>query len=71
MSTIIIQVILFNTVLHSEGNGVCLEDAPSASAIETDPTALAGLTFDADEQCQAQMGSNFSFCTDFLNVSYV
>ena len=37
----------------SAGNGVCLEDEPSANATQTDPTALPGLTFDADAQCQA------------------
>ena len=53
---------------HSAGNGVCLEDEPSASAAETDPTALVGLTFDADAQCQAQMGPDAFFCTFLLNV---
>jgi len=32
---------------------MCLEDALSAGATQTDPTALAGLRFDADVQCQA------------------
>ena len=47
---------------------MCLEDAPSASAMPADPTALAGLTFDADAQCQAQRGPDAFFCTDFINV---
>ena len=53
------------------GNGVCLEDEPSADATQTDPTALPGLTFDADAQCQALLGSNAFFCTDSINVSYL
>ena len=53
------------------GNGVCLEDEPSPAATQTDPTALPGLTFDADAQCQAQMGPDAFFCTSFIDVSYV
>ena len=53
----------------SAGNGVCLEDAPSTSATQTDPTALPGMTVSADAQCQALMGSNAFFCTSFTNVS--
>ena len=55
----------------SSGNGVCLEDEPSSGATQTDPTALPGLTFDTDAQCQAQMGPNAFFCTRFINVSYL
>ena len=54
----------------SAGNGVCLEDEPSANATQTDPTALPGLTFDADAQCQAQMGPDAFFCTSFIDVSH-
>ena len=54
----------------SAGNGVCLEDEPSANATQTDPTALPGLTFDADAQCQAQMGPDAFFCTGFIDVSH-
>ena len=49
---------------------MCLEDAPSAGTTETDPTALVGLTFDANAQCQAQMGPDAFFCTGLINVSY-
>jgi len=38
---------------YSAGNGMCLKDALSAGGRQTDPIALAGLTFDADAQCQA------------------
>ena len=55
----------------SAGNGVCLEDEPPAAATQTDPTALPGLTFDADAQCQAQMGPDAFFCTGFIDVSYL
>ena len=62
-------LLAINVYIYSEGSGACLEDAPSASATQTDPTILAGLTLDADAQCQAQRGPNFSFCTGFINVS--
>ena len=55
----------------SAGNGACLEDKPSANATQTDPTALPGLTFDADAQCQAQWGQDTFFCTSYIDVSYV
>ena len=55
----------------SAGNGVCLEDEPSANATQTDPIALPGLIFDADAQCQAQWGPDAFFCTRFIDVSYV
>ena len=63
-------LLTINLYIYSEGSGACLEDTPSASATQTDPTILAGLTFAADAQCQAQRGPNFSFCTGFINVSY-
>ena len=46
-----------------------MEDEPSTSVTQTDPTALPGMTFDANAQCQASMGSNAFFCTGFINVS--
>ena len=55
----------------SAGNGVCLEDEPSTSVIQTDPTALPGVTFDADTQCQAQLGPGAFFCAGFVDVSYI
>ena len=48
-----------------------MEDEPSTSVIQTDPTALPGVTFDADAQCQAQMGPGAFFCASFIDVSYV
>ena len=54
---------------YSSGSGICLEDAPSAGATQTDPTALVGLTFDADAQCQAQMGPDAFFCAGLIDVS--
>ena len=50
---------------------MCLEDAPSADAIQTDPTALVGLSYDADAQCQALFGPDAFFCTGFIDVSYL
>ena len=57
--------------IYSAGNGVCLEDEPSTSVTQTDPTALPGVTFDADAQCQALMGPDAFFCAGFTDVSYV
>ena len=49
---------------------MCLEDEPSPAATQTDPTALPGLTFDADAQCQALIGPDAFFCTGFIDVSH-
>ena len=57
--------------IYSAGNGVCLEDELSTSVTQTDPTALPGVTFDADAQCQVQMGPGAFFCASFIDVSYV